>query len=116
EQLAQLLVRDVAKRAGRTLRIRAAAKRSIVRGRTAQDHAVPALVQVDVALRRRCATVRGRAEPADQRDLFERGGELGAEHTPLDVRDVVERRLDRRALALRVEVGAEPGAQVARLA
>ena len=62
--------------------------------------AVAALVEVDVALRRGVRAVRGRAEPADQRDLLERRGELGAEHAPLDAADVVERRLDRRPLAL----------------
>ena len=73
-------------------------------------------MEVDVALRRGRPAVRGRAESPDERDLLERRGELGAEHAPLDAGHVVERGLDRRPLALAVEVRAQAGAEVTGLA
>ncbi len=73
-------------------------------------------MEVDVALGLRRPRVRRRAELADQGDLLERGGELGAGRPPFDALEPVECRLDGRALAVALEVRAQPGPQVARLA
>ncbi len=69
--------------------------------------------EVEVAVAALAAGVRRRAELPDEPKLFERGLELGAEHTPLDPLDGGQRSLDRGPLALGAEVRAQAGAQVA---
>src|SRR5439155_417221 len=68
--------------------------------------------EVDVALRARAPSVRGRAELADQAQLLERGLEFRSEHPPFDPLDRGERGLDGGALALGAEVRAQAIPQV----
>src|SRR5438093_312057 len=66
----------------------------------ADDDAVAAAAEVDVAVGSELARVCGRTQLADQAQLLERGLQLGAEHAPLDLLDRPERRLDGGALPL----------------
>ena len=85
------------------------------RGRGLRDDEVlAAALQVDAVLLPAAARVGRRLELADQPQLLERGLELGAQHAPLDAVEREQGSLDRRTLALAAEVGAQPGAQVAR--
>ncbi len=72
-------------------------------------------MEVDVPLRLGRAGVRGRAKLADQPHLLERGGKLGAREPPLDVIQLIERRLHGRSLASGLEVRPQPGPEVAGL-
>ena len=116
EQVVELLLRAAAERARGALGVRPPPQRPVRRRQPAHDDLLPAPPQVDVALGRRLARVGRRAQLADQPHLLERGGELRAEHAPLDPLDRVERHLDRGPLPAALEVRAQPRAQVARLA
>ena len=78
------------------------------------DEVLAAGPQVDAALLPAAARVGRRLELADEPQLLERGLELRAQHAPFDPLEREERSLDRRPLAFAAEVGAQPGAQVAR--
>src|SRR5205814_2273786 len=71
-------------------------------------------LQVHVALGPGDECVRRGPQLLDQAQLLERRFELGTENAPLDSLERAERGLDRRALAIGAEVGAQPSAKVAR--
>ena len=80
------------------------------------DEAGAATAKVDVAVGPRAAGVGRRPQLAQEPQLLERRLELRAEDAPLDPLERAERRLDRRPLAVGLEVRAQPGAEVARAA
>ena len=85
EQVVELLGRAALQRLRGTLCLGPAPERPVAGGQPADDDALAAPVQVDVALRLRASGCSRRPQLPDQPDLLECGGELRAGRPPLDV-------------------------------
>src|SRR4029077_2039779 len=94
----------------------AALERAELRRLRRADDALAAAAQGEVAVGPGGASVRRRAQRADQLQLLERRLELRAGHAPLDPLESTEGALDRGAQALRPEIRPQARVQVARLA